>query len=1515
MDNEILIKLNVESSSASQKIKSLNSYLKQLDSQLKLGATGFQNYNQKLKSMSKSVDLTQQKLNGLKTKLDVQNQQLDKASTRYKKLQTELNNVANTLGKNSQEYQELAQKVAQAQRTEQKYQSDVNRTTLEIKKESQALVELKGNLAALPYENLSAGLKKISSGFGKVSEMTKPLSVALTGAFGAAIKTSIDFESAMAEVGAITNATTGDMQALEEQARKIGETTQLSATQGAESLKLLAQAGYNVSDSIKLSTDTVNLAIASNLELGEATTILVSTLKGFQLGIEESTRVTDVLSKTANSSNTNVSELGSAMTKVAPTAQAMGYKIEDVSVILGLLANNAIVGEEAGNGLKSMLASLAKPTDNAKGLMEKLGVSLVDTNGNSRSLIDVFKDLRNGFAELDETQQAEYAATIVGKEQMSKFLAIVNSGEDDFNGLINAIAQCDGTTARMRETMENTTSGSIKSMLSKLQEMAISIGQKLLPHVVKFVEGISKLVDKFNSLDSATQDNIIKLGLFAAGISPVSNGLSKLFDGASRVSDGFGKFSKWLAQGGAELDNVSSKSNTTAQATSSLGKAFSSIGDSVSGSVIPAFKTFGGMLGGLALTIGGGIGIGILTAEIAGAIDVIKQMGNETQSVAEKYNFFGDIMQEVNDNELNRIKQELPEITARVDEFKQKGLISLIEGTKNLNENGSADFTAFLDICKQSMEETISISSAHTDDFVSRLSEWQNKTTGSMTFTMEQLAKIQEDGKSKVSGKMAELYGDLETTVQNRESEITRLMEDEGLTRPEAASRWFSDYLEKVNTFYEEQKQIQAQANAEMLEQARINEAMMLSDKDATYKKLQEYYEEDKNQSKNKLMEKIADANRLNMEYGENLKAETGLTYEQLLEQAKGYYAQDLIENEISNQKRLVQAGVVEADIGNKRITLMEESMAKVGQIIENASVDDTYARKLEAINAATEQGLPLVVSTTDGYLNEVFKCYETNGGNMENAVREATNNLSNQFKNTNEDIRQSAQETFPDVAEAVNSLPTGWNDASLQYDQASQKIIDDNNKLQESSNSVTQPFVENQTLMGTSIDDLNNKEFKLGENYLRDLENFPEGETIVSGALNKFSQKMLETEQTSSTTSTGIGINYDALKRNIETSTDANVQRFDLFKGASTFLQQALTGDFGLINGAVTGTAGIFGTNFGAINTNYNELGNQSTTTTDELLTNNTKLNKSSGETASAYNKNLSSMDKQSGSTARTTSTNAGTMENSLGRIGQSSGNMSSDAIRSFMSFIAAIINTASTTGSKSGDIKSSLGGIQNQAGTSMSGAVGSFNQMKSGIIATGSTVATQAQIMVSRIKQIKGKNERVTVNFLANGFEGVMSKIRSAVRAATNAIANVGKDGSVFTSEIRPIGNIGLFSTEGGYTPFSLRTGLKDFDAVSTKTLSLKSYASNPISAYATGDTFAADYLGSIKQGSYSSTDNDILNKTLLGLIAQLNTSKEEKPVEVNLHIENFNGTQQNIDQLMRELNSLIQRSKKRF
>ncbi len=61
---------------------------------------------------------------------------------------------------------------------------------------------------------------------------------------------------------------------------------------------------------------------------------------------------------TASSSNTSVSLMGDTFKNVASIAGTLNYSIEDVSVMMGLMANSGIKGANAGTALKNTLNGL-----------------------------------------------------------------------------------------------------------------------------------------------------------------------------------------------------------------------------------------------------------------------------------------------------------------------------------------------------------------------------------------------------------------------------------------------------------------------------------------------------------------------------------------------------------------------------------------------------------------------------------------------------------------------------------------------------------------------------------------------------------------------------------------------------------------------------------------------------------------------------------------------------------------------------------------------------------------------------------------------------------------------------------------------------------------------------------------------------------------------------------------------------------------------------------------------------
>ncbi len=603
MSENLKVTIDLDSTSAQKSIKQLDSELKSLDKQIKNIDTNTDDYNKNLDGMSKKIQLTDKKVEDLTSKLTKQNTQLQKAEERLKKAKQAQQELGDKTSDNAEKWEKTNRELNNAQSNYDKLAQNVRETQSNLSRTTDELENLNREMARMPFDNLANGLDNWSNKFQTVSDATKPLSIAVAGIGGASIKTAMSFESAMAQVQAVSGATGKDFENLSEKARQIGSETSLSASEGAEALLVLAQAGISTEDSIKMVDDTVALAVATNMDLASATSIVTNTLSAYKLNAEEASFVTDVLAQSASSSNTNVAELGEAFKVVSPVMGSLGFTVDDTATALSVLANNAIVGSSAGTALRSILAKLVSPTAEAQKSMEKYGISLKNTDGSMKSLDDVMANLRKSFSTLDEAQQAELATTLSGQEGMSALLALVNTSEDDYNSMASAIDGANGKTKEMQETMANTSEGGLKELMSKLEEMAIQIGEKLLPTFNNIIDKVGEAVDWFNQLDEGTQDNIIKFGLLVGAISPVTGALSKLLSFGSSTTSMMGTLASKLVGVGSVSSAMTTTATGVATAVGTTGGATGIIGSL--GAMATAFAPW--LIGGaVVLGVAGG---------------------------------------------------------------------------------------------------------------------------------------------------------------------------------------------------------------------------------------------------------------------------------------------------------------------------------------------------------------------------------------------------------------------------------------------------------------------------------------------------------------------------------------------------------------------------------------------------------------------------------------------------------------------------------------------------------------------------------------------------------------------------------------------------------------------------------------------------------------------------------------------------------------------------------------------
>ncbi len=309
----------------------------------------------------------------------------------------------------------------------------------------------------------------------------------------------------------------------------------------------MAMAGWDTSQMLDGLDGVMMLAAASGEDLGLVSDIVTDALTAFGMEAKEASGFADLLASASSNSNTNVALLGESFKYVAPLFGALGYSAEDAALALGLMANAGIKGSQAGTSLKTAIANLANPTDKMATAMGQLGLSITDANGEMLPFKDIMDELRIKFADLTEEQQAQYAATIFGKEAMAGMLSIINASEEDYEKLTEATRNYTGTAKEMADVMQDNLQGEIILLKSALEAVGIQIFEILVPHLQKLVEILQKAVDWFANLSPATQETIVKVAALAAALGPLLLIGGKLVGGIGAAISAFSTISGAIA--------------------------------------------------------------------------------------------------------------------------------------------------------------------------------------------------------------------------------------------------------------------------------------------------------------------------------------------------------------------------------------------------------------------------------------------------------------------------------------------------------------------------------------------------------------------------------------------------------------------------------------------------------------------------------------------------------------------------------------------------------------------------------------------------------------------------------------------------------------------------------------------------------------------------------------------------------------------------------------------------------
>lgn len=374
-------------------------------------------------------------------------------------------------------------------------------------------------------EKLTTSGAKMKEYGDKASKVGKTLSTSVTlpvlAVGAAAAKVGLDFDSSMSKVQATSGATTQELKKMSDEAVQLGQKTAFSAKEAADGMENLASAGFTTNEIMQAMPGMLNLAASGGLAVADAADIASSSLRGFGLDASKSGHVADVFAQTAATTNATVTNVGEAMTYVAPTAHSLGMSIEETSAAIGEMSDAGIKGSTAGTTLRSSLVNLAKPTKEAQKVMDDLKFSAFDASGKMKPFGEVLGELKDKTKGLTQEQKASALATLFGKESLSGMMVLVDDGKTKYDKLTGSLDKSNGAADKMAKTMQNNAKSAIEQMMGSLETAGIKLETAIAPTITSLAKTVEGLANSFSNLSPATQGAIIKIALASAAIGPV----------------------------------------------------------------------------------------------------------------------------------------------------------------------------------------------------------------------------------------------------------------------------------------------------------------------------------------------------------------------------------------------------------------------------------------------------------------------------------------------------------------------------------------------------------------------------------------------------------------------------------------------------------------------------------------------------------------------------------------------------------------------------------------------------------------------------------------------------------------------------------------------------------------------------------------------------------------------------------------------------------------------------------
>ena len=186
---------------------------------------------------------------------------------------------------------------------------------------------------------------------------------------------------------------------LSDQIVRFGTQFGISYDNAAKGLYQFASAGLSAAESMEVLSHTLKLSMAVQGDHNTLSKLTTQIIYGFNLEMGDAGQVTDKLAHSINKSLIEWQDLASSVKFALPFFISANQSLEMLLGSLEILTNRALEAGIAGRGLRQALAEFTQHAEDDQAAFKKLGVEILNDEGNMRDLTDIAMQFNNAMGE------------------------------------------------------------------------------------------------------------------------------------------------------------------------------------------------------------------------------------------------------------------------------------------------------------------------------------------------------------------------------------------------------------------------------------------------------------------------------------------------------------------------------------------------------------------------------------------------------------------------------------------------------------------------------------------------------------------------------------------------------------------------------------------------------------------------------------------------------------------------------------------------------------------------------------------------------------------------------------------------------------------------------------------------------------------------------------------------------------------------------------------------------------